>query len=359
MGNMIILFTTLALILAAEFVNGWTDAPNAIATVVSTRTLSLKGAILLAMIFNMVGVFAFGTAVAETVGKKLINSHGISILVISAAASSIIVWSTIAWCFGIPTSESHGLLAGLSGAAVGSALYGSFTEWWPLLKQGEFMLGLTVIKATATAALVWEGWLKALIGLAIAPPLAMVFSYFVAGMIQRRCRTEAVKFKKIFRWLQTLSATIMSIAHGANDGQKFMGLIGLMLFISGTSKEFVIPAWAVVLCALTMGLGTSLGGGRIIKKMGFEMLRRPPQPYQGFAAEAVSDATILLSTAVAIPLSTTVTSTFGMIGAGRAENERAIRWNVVIGMFHAWIITFPLCGGIALVSTFLMRIIFN
>jgi len=311
------LLPVLALILAAELVNGWTDAPNAIATVVSTRVLSPQKAVLLATTLNIAGALS-GTAVAATIGKGIVDPAAINLTTVAAAMVAIVVWSTLAWRFGLPTSESHALVSGLAGAG---------------LATGGFDV------------LLWAGWNKVLLGLVFSTFLGFGGGLILVTAIHwafYKTRPELVK--KIFGKLQLVSAAFMAFGHGSNDGQKFIGAFTLALVLGGTLPAFKVPLWVILLCSVTMGLGTYIGGWRIIKKMGMKMVRL--ETYQGFAAETGAAAAIQIASLLGIPLSTTHTIGTSIMGVGAARRFSAVRWGVVREVVGAWILTFPVCGAI-------------
>ena len=337
----IALVFALVLILCAEFVNGWTDAPNAIATVISTRTLSPKVAVMSAAIFNIAGAF-YGKAVAATIGKNMMRSEAIDLLAISAAMFAIVVWSVSAWYFEIPTSESHALVAGLSGAAL--AVAGPSVIYWDGGMQTLSCVALPVVfKCQA-------GWGKALQGLLWGAmggmAAAWVLSKIIMALFGNSPRAPA---QKALRSAQIFSSMLMAFSHGSNDGQKFMGAFALALLLGGAIHSFEVPFWVIILCAVVMGLGTSVGGMRIIKTMGFKMVRL--ETYQGFSAEAAAAATILTasSPALGIPLSTTHTINMAIVGTGLAKGRKSVDWKTVLRVVAAWILTFPACGLLAYV----------
>jgi len=323
-GLLLVLF----LVLAAEFVNGWTDAPNAIATVVSTRVLSPRKAVLLATLLNIVGAFA-GTAVAATIGKGIVESSVINLTTVGAAMVSIVTWSTLAWRFGLPTSESHALVSGLAGAALATV---------------------------GPEVLIWAGWQKVLIGLLFSTFLGFLGGWLIIVSIYRLFRKASPgRIRKLFGKLQILSAAFMAFGHGSNDGQKFIGAFTLALVLGGVLPEFKVSFEVIVLCSVVMGIGTSVGGWRIIKTMGMKIVKL--EPYQGFAAETGAAVVIQLGSAFGIPLSTTHTINTAIMGAGSAKGLSAVRWGVVREVVLAWILTFPVCGGISwLVATVFQRI---
>jgi len=323
------LLIVLALILAAEFVNGWTDAPNAIATVVSTRVLSPGVAVLMAAALNFVGAF-YGTAVAATIGKDIVDPAAIDLATVGAAMFAIILWSTIAWRFGLPTSESHALISGLTGATLATA-------GWD--------------------ALLWAGWQKVLVGLLFSTFLGFGLGWLIVVTVLwlvQRWHPGAVRRR--FGRLQVLSAAFMAFSHGSNDGQKFIGAFTLALMLGGVLSEFVVSWWVILLCSVVMGVGTSVGGWRIIRTMGVRMVAL--QPYQGFAAETGAGAAIVLASSLGIPLSTTHTINTSIMGVGAARRLSAVRWGVVGSVVAAWVLTFPVCGLIAWVTAHIFQRIF-
>jgi PiT family inorganic phosphate transporter len=322
------LILVLVLVLAAEFVNGWTDAPNAIATVVSTRVLTPTIAVLMAIFMNIAGAFA-GTAVAATIGKGIVESSVINLITIGSAMVAIVFWSTLAWRFGIPTSESHALVAGLAGAALATG---------------------------GPQALLWVGWQKVLLGLVFSTFLGFIGSGLIMLSIYWLFRRSSPnRVQKIFGKLQILSAAFMAFGHGSNDGQKFIGVFTLALVLGGSLCEFNVSLEVIVLCSLVMGLGTSVGGWRIIKTMGMSMVKL--EPHQGFSAETGAALVIQLATVFGIPLSTTHTINSAILGAGSVTRVSAVRWGVVRELVLAWILTFPVCGFISwVVALFFQRI---
>jgi len=318
---------TIALVLAAEFVNGWTDAPNAIATVVSTRVLSPHAAIVMATGLNILGAFS-GTAVAQTLGKGIVKSEVINLETIAGAMVGIVVWSTLAWWRGLPTSESHALVSGLAGAGLATA---------------------------GPEVLIWDGWRKVLIGLAFSTFLGFFGALLLATIIFRiffRARPGSVR--RIFGRAQIASAAFMAYSHGSNDGQKFIGVFALALFLGGLSPTFAIPGWIIWTCALTMGLGTAIGGWRIVRTMGLRLTKL--QPVDGFCAETGAALTIELASQIGVPLSTTHTISTAIMGVGSTRRFSAVRWGVGREIVTAWILTFPVCGFIAWVVASLLAL---
>ena len=325
-----------ALVCGSIFVNGWTDAPNAIATVVSTRVLNPKIAIVLGALFNLLGVFLMGTAVATTTANIVTIGTGTEALVtLGAAQLAIVCWSVSAWKFGIPTSESHALIAGLMGAGI------SLNGW---------------------SAFNWASFQKVLIGLGISTFVGFVFGLLATKLIEvifkNAKRRSANKFFSIG---QIVSASAMAFSHGAQDGQKFMGVFYLALVIGGIysypeGSIMVIPFWIMLMCSLIMAFGTSIGGYRIIKTMGMEMVQL--EKYQGFAAEVVASVSMLAATMYGIPLSTTNTKATAMMGAGASKGINAVNWGIAKDMVLAWVLTFPACIILGYVFATLFRMIF-
>lgn len=324
-----LLIFILFLILCAEFVNGATDAPNAIATVVSTRILSPKKAVFLATILNIAGNFS-GTAVATTIGKGIVRPDIINLQTVGAAMIGIIIWSSLTWKYGLPTSESHALVAGLAGAG---------------------------LAFSGPSVLLWSGWQKVLIGLLFSTFLGFGLAFFLFVAIAWIFRKTGIsKVRRTFGKLQILSAAFMAYSHGSNDGQKFIGTFSLALLLAGVTKEFMVPYWVILLCAVVMGIGTSVGGWRIIKTMGVKLTKLEPQ--HGFAAETAAATAIEIASRFGIPLSTTHTISTSIMGVGSVQRLSKVRWSVASNIIIAWILTFPICGLIAWSVTKLLLFIF-
>jgi PiT family inorganic phosphate transporter len=312
------LILALATVLIAEFVNGWTDAPNAIATVVSTGVMAPRTAIAMAVIMNTVGAMS-GTAVAATVGKGIVDPSALTLHSITAAMLSIIAWGTFAARAGLPISKSHALLAGLAGAAFAGG---------------------------GIDALQWVGWQKVIIGMLLSIAAGAAGAFLIGWLIVRIAgAAKPARTKVAFDRLSIAAACFMAFNHGLNDGQKFMGVFAMTLLAGGAISQFEIPLWVIIVCALTMGIGTSAGGWQIIKTVGTRMTKL--QSWQGFAAQASAGATIAGASAFGIPLSTTHTITSGIIGAAASRRFSEVRWMVLKRIVLAWVITFPVCFVIA------------
>lgn len=337
-SNPALLIITL-LTLGVILVNGWTDAPNAIATCVATRSLSPKKSIIMAAIFNFLGVFVmtmFNATVVQTIYNMVDfgdNSEQ-ALIALAAAMCSIVIWAVIAWWFGIPTSESHALIAGISGAAIA------------------IQKGFAGINGTE--------WIKVIYGLVISTVLGFTFGFVITKLIRKICKNiQRQKATKFFKKAQILGGASMAFMHGAQDGQKFMGifLLGICL-ANGTAgiTTFTIPLWLIIICSAVMTLGTSIGGYRIIKTVGTGMVKM--EAYEGTAADIAGACCLLLSTTFGIPVSTTHTKTTAIMGVGSAKRLSNVNWKVVKDMVLAWVLTFPGCGLLGMLATFVFMKIF-
>ncbi len=334
-----LLMLAVILTLGVILVNGWTDAPNAIATCVVTRCMSARAAIWMAAVFNFLGVFIMSmlnATVAETITKMVdfgTNSHE-AIVALSAALFAIVVWATLAWLFGIPTSESHALIAGLTGSAI--SLHGSL------------------------AGVNGSEWVKVIYGMVISVFLGFGLGWLVCKLVVLLFRRVNRKYTEtFFRYAQIVGAACMSFMHGAQDGQKFMGVILLcVLMINGLSTDVSVqmPVWLMMLCSVVMGLGTSVGGKKIIKSVGMDMVKL--EKYQGFSADIAASISLLISSVFGIPVSTTHAKTTAIMGVGAVRRISAINFSVVKEMATAWILTFPGCGLIGFIMTKIFMAIF-
>lgn len=335
------LLITIILTTGVILVNGWTDAPNAIATAVSTRALKPKDAIILAAIFNFLGVFVmtlFSRSVVITISNMVDfgNDPKVSMVALCAALFAIVVWATTAWYFGIPTSESHALIAGLTGAAIG------------------FQGNLNGVNG--------EQWIKVIFGLLLSTFLGFFLGWFLVRLIGWLFKDmNRRKTNKIFKKAQVAGAAAMAFMHGAQDGQKFIGvfLIGMSLARSQPmTTSFEIPIWLMLFCSIVMALGTSIGGYRIIKTVGLDMVKL--ETYQGFAADAAASICLFLASVFqGLPVSTTHTKTTAIMGVGTAKRIRSVNWRIVKEMVMAWVLTFPGCGLIAYLMTKLFILMFT
>ena len=333
-----VLAITVVLTLGVIFVNGWTDAPNAIATCVTTRCMRVRSAIIMSAICNFFGVLIMthiNASVASTI-SNMVDFGGdttMALVALCAALFSIVVYSVGASIFGIPTSESHSLIAGLTGAAIalGGAGGVNMNEWIKVI------YGLVM---------------SLLFGFAIGWTTAKVVTVICAGLDRRRTDT-------FFKYAQIFGAATMSFMHGAQDGQKFIGVLFLgVAFASGQPDVAgaIIPVWLMVLCSATMGLGTSVGGEKIIKSVGMDMVKL--EKYQGFSADLSSSLCLLVMTVLGIPVSTTHTKTSAIMGVGAVRRLSAINFGVVKDMMLTWIFTFPGCGIISYAMAKLFMFLF-
>ncbi len=340
---MTLFLLVLFLALAFEYINGFHDCANAIATVVSTKVLSPRQAIMLAAFFNLLGAF-IGTAVAATIGQGIVDKTSITMTTVLSALLGAIIWNLITWWFGLPSSSSHALIGGLCGAALASAdgnwsvLHWSFID--PIKQTAEGLWPKIVIPMISSPIL----------GLLMGATLMLALMAFL-----RKVRPFIVQ--RVFGKLQLVSAAWMGLSHGSNDAQKTMGIIALALF-TGTSSgafddlpeglgflytpEFVVEPWVVIICAITMAAGTAAGGWRIIRTMGHKMVRL--QPVHGFAAETTAGIIIQTATHFGIPVSTTHVITTSIMGVGATKRLSAVSWGVVHRILWAWVLTLPIAG---------------
>jgi len=332
-------FIITLLISGVILVNGWTDAPNAIATCVSTRALSVKKSIIMAAIFNFLGVLVM-TVINSTVAQTIYNMVDFgqepksALIALCAALFAIVAWAVVAWLFGIPTSESHALIAGISGAAIA------------------IQRGISGINTNE--------WVKVLYGLLLSTILGFFSGYVVTKIIENICRNlDRRKTNSFFKKGQIIGAASMAFMHGAQDGQKFMGVFLLGIFLAnGISNvtTFAIPIWLMVLCSLVMSLGTSIGGYRIIKTVGMGMVKL--EAYQGFSADIAGASSLLISSLLGIPVSTTHTKTTAIMGVGAAKSLSRLNWSIIKEMVLAWILTFPGCGLLGFIASYIFINIF-
>jgi len=308
----------IALAILFDISNGYNDAANAIATVVSTRVLSPAQAVLLSVVMNILGAF-LTTAVARTIGKGIVDPTAVTELVIISALFAGFLWNTFMTFLGLPVSASHALIGGLIGASV------SF---------GGFMI------------LNMPGLTKIFSSLLVSPVVGIVFGFVVMSLILRYLGTlPPHTINKYFGKLQIISASFMAFSHGSNDAQKVMGIITLSLVSGGFLKSVEVPFWVILTCALAMGLGTALGGWKVIKTMGVSMLKL--EPVHGFAAETSATAVILVASHLGLPVSTTHVIATAIMGVGATKRLSAVRWGIGKKIVNAWIFTLPACALLA------------
>ena len=329
-----IMLITVLLTLGVIFVNGWTDAPNAIATCVCTGALKMKKAIILSAVFNFLGAVIMGiinTKVAQTIYTMVdFGSSSESVAALCAAMLAIIAWATGAWWFGIPTSESHALIAGIGGAA---------------------------IAISGFKALDPQGWLKVLNGIVLSVAIGFILGYIFAKAIKiiiPDCENKHTFYKNA----QIVGAAAMSFMHGAQDCQKFVGvmILGIGLNSGQDPERFsVIPIWLMLLCSVVISLGTALGGGRIIKAVGKDMVAL--ESYQGFCADIAGAISLFLSSVLGLPVSTTHAKTTAIMGTGAAKSKAEVNWKIAFEMITAWFLTFPGCMIVGFITAKLFMLI--
>jgi inorganic phosphate transporter, PiT family len=311
-----------AVALIFDYINGFHDAANSIATVVSTRVLSPGKAVVWAAFFNFAAAFIFGTAVAKTMGSGMVDINIVTSAIILAGLTGAIVWDLITWYYGLPTSSSHALIGGYAGAAVAKV---------------------------GMAALIPSGWTKTLIFIVLAPGIGLVLGFSFMVLIFWLCRgTAPSRVDRYFRKLQLVSAALYSLGHGSNDAQKTMGIIAGALFAAGYIKEFNIPFWVEMAAYSAISLGTLSGGWRIIHTMGSKITKL--QPVGGFAAETAGAVSLFTASYFGIPVSTTHTITGAIVGVGSVRRLSAVRWGIAGQIVWAWVLTIPASAGIAAVT---------
>jgi len=313
--------------LTFDFLNGFHDAANSIATVVSTRVLTPQQAVVWAAFFNFVAAFVLGTHVAKTIGKGMINLDIVSPDVILAGLLGAIFWNLVTWYYGLPVSSSHALIGGYAGAAVAKAGFG---------------------------ALLLSGWTKTLLFIVLAPIIGAVVAFILSIAVTWIFRRYAPsRLDRLFRRLQLLSAAAYSLGHGGNDAQKTMGIITGLLVASGRLTEFAVPLWVILLSHAAIAFGTLFGGWRIVKTMGTKITKL--QPFGGFCAETAGAITLVGATIAGIPVSTTHTITGAIIGVGSTRRLSAVKWGVAGRIVWAWVLTIPIAAVVAAFAYQLIR----
>lgn len=330
MGLTITLVLLIVVALAFDFMNGLHDAANSIATIVSTRVLKPQYAVVWAAAFNFGAFFVFGVHVADTIGKGLVDPNIVDDAMIFGALGGAIAWNAITWWGGIPSSSSHALIGGMVGAGVAKAGFSS---------------------------IIWGGLSKTIYAIVLSPfvgfSLALLLVLLVSWAFVRASPAFADKFS---RKSQLVSAALYSLGHGSNDAQKTAGLIAVLLYSHGVYSEFTVPTWVILSCYTVMGIGTLLGGWRIVHTMGSKITRLTPM--QGSCAETAGAITLFGATYMGIPVSTTHTITAAIVGVGAAKRVSAVRWNVATGIVYAWVITMPAAAVIAGLCYWLGKAVF-
>jgi PiT family inorganic phosphate transporter len=325
---MTFLYIVVALVIIFDFINGFHDSANSIATVVSTKVLSPFAAVCMAAFFNFIAFLIFPLKVATTMGKGVINPDVINLTVIASALVAAIAWNLATWWLGLPSSSSHTLVGGLVGAAVASSGWGS---------------------------VVYSGVIKIIIFIVVAPLLGMIMSFIISAIVIFLARNHSPSgIDKHFRRLQLLSAAAFSLGHGGNDAQKSMGIIWVALIVTGfATKTDAIALWIVLSCQGAIALGTLLGGWRIVKTMGQKITKL--KPFEGFCAETAGALTLFGATHFGIPVSTTHVITGAIIGAGARKGVSAVKWGVTTKIFWAWLLTIPVSAVVGSLMYYLLK----
>jgi inorganic phosphate transporter, PiT family len=340
-----LLVLVVVLALAFDYINGFHDTANAVATVVSTNVLPGRTAVLLAALFNFLGAFA-GVGVAKTIGGDIADPTTITQTVVAAALVGAILWNLLTWYYGIPSSSSHALIGGI----VGAAWCHQTVEATP---PGEAFMALVTSKGVRLA----------LEGLVLSPLVGLVGGFILMVLLLWMARKMApTTVNRNFRRLQLCSAGFMAFAHGSNDAQKSMGIITLALATYAVSQgrdippgELTVPWWVIASCAAAMGLGTSTGGWRIMKTMGHKIIKL--RPINGFAAETAAALVILTATVLKAPVSTTHVISASIMGVGASKRVSAVRWGVARNMLVAWVLTVPVSAAVSAIAYWLLRLV--
>jgi inorganic phosphate transporter, PiT family len=325
-----LVFVGVGLALFFDFLNGFHDAANAIATIVVTKVLTIRQAVLMAAFANFIGAFVFTVAVAETIGKGIVDPAKLSVLVVISALIGAIVWDIITWLLGLPTSSSHALIGGLIGS---------------------------VIITGGLHSLNYLGILKIFFFIFVAPVLGFIGAAFFTVLIMNIFkRHQPFRINILFRKMQLLSSFFYSLGHGTNDAQKTMGIIALLLFSAGLMTTFHIPVWVILSCHAAIALGTYFGGWRIVKTMGTKIAKL--RPFEGFCAETAGGL-VLMGTAIGgVPVSTTHVISGSIIGVGTVENVKTVGWTTARRMIWAWILTIPAAAIFSILSYLILHNLF-
>lgn len=328
-NSLLIISFVVVVALAFDFINGFHDAANSVATIVSTRVLSPRAAVLWAAFFNFAALLVFKVKVATTIGKGTVQPEVMTVAVIFSGLMGAIIWDLLTWWWKLPSSSSHALVGGFVGAAVAKGGVG---------------------------VLITSGLTKICIFIVVSPLLGMILGYLLMTLIGFFFQSQAPsRVDKYFRRLQLISASFYSLGHGGNDAQKTMGIITILLFTSGhLGEKFYVPLWVILICHLAIALGTMFGGWRIVQTMGMKITKL--QPVGGFAAETSAAATLFMATSFGIPVSTTHTITGSIMGVGATRRLTAVRWGVVNSIVLAWIFTIPVSALIAAGFYYLLQI---
>jgi PiT family inorganic phosphate transporter len=327
----------IAIALTFDYINGFHDAANSIATIVATRVLTPFQAVLWAAFFNFVAAFLFGTGVASTVGKGFVNVSLVTPYVLLAGLAGAIIWDLITWWLGLPTSSSHALIGGYAGAAIAH-------------------VALTRGISHGFEGLIWGQWPKTLLFILAAPLIGLVSAYVLMVAVYWLFRNSSPsKMDFYFRKLQLLSAAAFSLSHGANDAQKTMGIITGVLVVSGFQKTFQVHIWVILAAHAAIALGTLSGGWRIVHTMGGRLTRLKPR--SGFCAETGAAVAVLLATHLGLPVSTTHAIAGAITGVGSIQRMKAVRWGIATNIVWAWVLTIPAAAVIAALSFTLLHLV--
>lgn len=325
-ATLVLLILVVAAALIFDYVNGFHDTANAIATCVSTRAMSVKSAIIMAAGLNFAGAM-ISTKVAATIGKGIVDASAITQLVVLSGVIGAIIWDLITWYYGLPSSSSHAIIGGIIGAVVAHA---------------------------GVSALHWAGLKKIILALVVSPVVGTIFGFMFMVILMWSFRDKApFGLNNAFRKLQILSAGFMAFSHGTADAQKSMGVITMALVSYGTLDAFVVPFWVKISCAVAMALGTAAGGWRIIKTVGRDFVKL--QPVHGFCVETASAGVILGASALGLPTSTTHVITSSILGVGLSKRLTAVNWNVAYRILWAWVLTIPASAGVAFMTYMVLQ----
>ena len=313
MPDLTLVIVVIIIALIFDFINGFHDSANSIATIVATNVLKPRNAVLLAAFWNFFGAFVFSVAVATTIGKGVINTEAVNVYVILAALVGAISWNLLTWYYGIPSSSSHALIGGLVGSAVVSSGFNS---------------------------IIFSGLNKILLFIFLAPILGfLIASFFTILLMWIFKKADPTKMKKYFKKLQLVSSSFYSLGHGTNDAQKTMGVIALLLFTSGMISTFYVPKWVIIASYSAIALGTFFGGWKIVKTMGLKITRL--KPFHGFSAETSGGMVIFLASVFGIPVSTTHVISSSIMGVGSVKRFSEVRWQIARKILWAWVLTIP------------------
>jgi PiT family inorganic phosphate transporter len=317
--------------LVFDFINGFHDSSNSISTIVSTRVLTPKQAVVWAAFFNFIAAFFIGTQVAHTIGRGIIHLDIVDNLVILSALSGAIIWNLTTWYYGLPSSSSHALIGGLIGAGIAKA---------------------------GTSTLVWSGIIKTTAFIVLSPAIGMFLGFFIMVLsLNLNRNSNMARSDKLYRKLQFVSSAIYSLGHGMNDAQKTIGIIAIVLYSKGLiNSSFNIPYWIIIMCYSTIALGTMFGGWRIVKTMGTKITKL--RPIGGFSAEAAAACSIIGASIAGIPVSTTHTITGAIVGVGATKRLSSVRWGVAGNIIWAWILTIPIAAIISAITYYSLKHLF-